>query len=262
MDRAVTDLTGVHAKLQRADRHRLEFEELYAGFLSMRPYSISTRFDPVTGWHSFHWHVEHEPPLAELALIYGDILGNLRTTLDYLVWQLVLAAGNKPGRYNTFPVITRSKDWDVQSVSALRGVDERWVEEIKNVQPFRRQEHRELHPLVLLEEGNNLHKHRFLPAAVLTADVVDYLIDISSIGPGEELESQEFLHRPIVDGGELARLRSSSRRELDVRVADAPRFRLSFPDGLGEQWYMIELVGWVREVVARFEPAFLKPESP
>lgn len=253
----MADLIGVRAKLRRADEHRQEFDEVFARFLSSQPYSIVSSFDPETGWHTFRWQVENEPPLEDLALIYGDILGNLRTTLDYLVWQLVLAAGNKPGRYNAFPVITRRKDWDVQSVSALKGIDERWVEEIWHLQPFQRFDRPELHPLAILENGNNLNKHRFLPVAVLTAEIFDYLINIASVPPGETFESREFLDRPIVDGGELARFRCGSRTQLDVKIAETPRFRMSFKDGLGAEWYLIELVEWVREAVARFEPAFL-----
>jgi hypothetical protein len=252
----VADLAGVRAKLRRADELREEFDERFAYFLDTHPYSIIFSYDAKSGWHTFTWKVEQEPPFEDLALIYGDILGNLRTTLDYLVWQLVLVAGNKPGRYTAFPVITRRKDWEVQGASALKGVAEEWAEEIEALQPFQRFERPELHPLAILEYVNNLNKHRFLPVAALTAEKFDYLINIAAVPPGETFESREFLDRPIVDGGELARFRCGSRIQLEVQVHETPRFRMSFKDGLGYEWYAVELVEWVREVVARFEPAF------
>ena len=39
-----------------------------------------------------------------------------------------------------------------------------------------------------------------------------------------------------------------------------PRFRLSFRDGVDVDWAPIDLVDWVREAVAQFEPAF-RPQT-
>ena len=69
--------------------------------------------DPDSGWHIFRWLVSTEPPVEDLSLILSDIVGNLRSTLDYLVWQLVLLGGRKPGRQASFPVVKRAKDWPV-----------------------------------------------------------------------------------------------------------------------------------------------------
>ncbi len=251
------DLAGVRAKLRRAEEHRLAFDSLFQQYLSTEPYSIAFEFDPETGWHTFRWQVEQEPPLEDLALIFGDILGNLRTTLDYLVWQLVLSNGTRPGRQSAFPVVKREKDWAVQGGAALKGVPDEWAELIEAMQPFQRVDQPELHPLAILEHMNNINKHRFLPVAVLTADAFSYLINVAEVGETETFESRDFLDRPIVDGGELARFRSESRRQIDVQVNEHPRFRLSFKDGLDVGWSPLDLVEWVREAVVRFEPAFL-----
>ena len=37
---------------------------------------------------------------------------------------------------------------------------------------------------------------------------------------------------------------------------ESPRFRLSFRDGVEMEWAPVDLVDWVREAVAQFEPAF------
>ena len=109
----MADLTGVRAKLRRAEEHREAYDDLFESYLAASPYAIIFEYDPETGWHTFRWSVESEPPLEELALIFSDILGNLRSTLDYLVWQLVLLGGRKPGRQTAFPVVKREKDWRV-----------------------------------------------------------------------------------------------------------------------------------------------------
>jgi hypothetical protein len=43
-----------------------------------------------------------------------------------------------------------------------------------------------------------------------------------------------------------------------VQIGSHPRFRLSFRDGVDLDWAPIDLVEWVREAVAQFEPAFLE----
>jgi hypothetical protein len=251
----MADLSGVLAKLERADEHRQEYEDILEAFLESQPYSIFTEYDPKTGWHVLRWHVMTEPPLERLALLFGDMISNLRTTLDYLVWQLVLVGGSRPGRRTGFPVVRREKDWEVQSRAALRGVAPEWVEEIELRQPFHRPDHAAFHPLAILDHVNNLNKHRFLPPAVLSVEELNVLINLQPVA-GEALETQDQVNRAIVPGAELARFRVESREYLDVVSNQPPRVRLAFDDGLEYDWHPLELVEWVRETIASFEPAF------
>jgi hypothetical protein len=250
----VADLSGVLAKLDRAEEHRQAFDDLFEEFHAGNPYSILSEYDPETGWHSLRWNVLQELPLQRLGLLFGDMISNLRTTLDYLVWQLVLAGGSRPGRRNGFPVVRKEKDWDVQSKTALRGVPPVWVDEIRARQPFQL-EHPGLHPLAILDHVNNLNKHRFLPAAVLSVEHLGLLINVEPV-PGETLEARDFLDKPITQGGELARFRVESHVPLEVVVNQAPSIRLAFDDGLNYDWQPFELIEWVSETVAHFAVVF------
>lgn len=249
------DLSGVLAKLDRADEHREAFDLLYHAYAESQPYGILTEYDPRTGWHVLRWQVMHEPPFKELALIFGDMISNLRAALDYLIWQLVLQSGNRPGRRTAFPVVRRAKDWDVQSRNALRGVTPEWIAEIEARQPFKRRERPSIHPLAILDHLNNLNKHRFLPVAAVSVEQLGLLINVED-ARGEPIESRDFVDQPIVHGGELARFRVPSKAYLDVIVNQAPRARLSFDDGIDYDWYPVELAEWVKETVALFGYAF------
>jgi hypothetical protein len=153
--------------------------------------------------------------------------------------------------------VRRAKDWEVQSRAALHGVEQQWVDEIEARQPFQRPEQPSIHPLAILDHVNNLNKHRFLPVALLSVERLGLLINVQS-APGEVIESQDFLDRPITPDAELARFRVPSHVQLEVVVNQAPRCRLSFDDGLDYDWHPLELVEWVRETVVQFEPAFRK----
>lgn len=129
-----------------------------------------------------------------------------------------------------------------------------FLDEIDALQPYHWEEP-DLHPLAVLDHVNNLSKHRFMPAAVLTLDRFEYLITVD-VPPGEQLETEDHVELPIEDGAELARFRTGSRKQLNVRMSENPSFRVSFRDGLDHPWYAVELVEWVSEAVARLEPAF------
>lgn len=90
-------MTGPWAKFRRAEIHSDEFDRVLLGHLETKPYSITRHFDAESGWNEFRWKVapDARPPSEDLALIFGDILSNLRASLDYLVWQLVCLAGER-----------------------------------------------------------------------------------------------------------------------------------------------------------------------
>ena len=90
---------------------------------------------------------------------------------------------------------------------------------------------------------------------MLSVEHLGLLINVEPV-PGETLESQDFLERPIVQGGELARFRAESRVPLEVVVNQAPSIRLAFDDGLNYDWHPFELIEWVSETVAHFAVVF------
>lgn len=104
----VADLTGVRAKLRRAKEHHS---------------TLKVEFDVWGKEHAdaliFHvrrdgpWYVITANPVPQpdirFSTIAGDIIHNLRSALDHLVWQLVLRDGHEPSRRNEFPICERKE---------------------------------------------------------------------------------------------------------------------------------------------------------
>ena len=68
----------------------------------------------------------------------GDCLQNLRSSLDYLVWELVLSANNHPRKNNMFPICSTA-DAFKDAVTNLTGCSEflsHAVTLIQNLQPY------------------------------------------------------------------------------------------------------------------------------
>ena len=73
------------------------------------------------------WVYRGEVPTAPISwsVSFGEILYNLRSSLDHLVWQLVLANGQTPGRHNAFPITNDAQGWEKVKENPLNGVNSR-----------------------------------------------------------------------------------------------------------------------------------------
>lgn len=69
----------------------------------------------------FTGRVLHPPPLR-LGVIVGDLVHNVRSALDHLVWQLVLANAQQPTRATQFPVCSKREQWAWVRARSLAGV--------------------------------------------------------------------------------------------------------------------------------------------
>lgn len=125
----------VQDKLGRAQSHALDFDRACIEFFGSQPHRIIIHMeaDP-PHWLVFKWEVR-EPPPRVLALIYGDILTNLRGALDYLAWQLVLAGGHVPTDRTAFPCVKTEGNWGSACGDRLKGVALEWISEIEKFQP-------------------------------------------------------------------------------------------------------------------------------
>lgn len=114
------------------------------------------------------------PP--RFALIVGDCLDNLRSALDFVVWELVLAANGVPSEKNTFPVCDAPRSFKDATRSRLSGLTPKMITEIDLMQPYRRGNDLRSHPLWCLNKLANVNKHRRVLLVSVHADWAGKLI--------------------------------------------------------------------------------------
>jgi hypothetical protein len=109
---------------------------------------------------------------ASVPLAVGDFIQNLRSTLDYLVWELVEARHNKPGINNAFP-IKETPDLFGEELKRgrLRGTHADVVTEIERLQPYHFGDEWRDSVLFVIDQLCNLNKHRRILLAKTEAEL-------------------------------------------------------------------------------------------
>ena len=85
-------------------------------------YSAHIDYDPQRGTNFLCIDIKDDAfPLDDAALIIGDALHNLRSALDLMYYQIVLACSGTPSDWTKFPVYDTSEKLDPWLSSALKG---------------------------------------------------------------------------------------------------------------------------------------------
>lgn len=102
----------IRLKLSRAEKHICDLDAAIRLFCESKPYRIGVKPHPVTEVDLVRLFVESVNPVpVEIGLIIGDAVHNLRSALDHLTFQLVLANGKTPRSTTEFPIRDPSKQY-------------------------------------------------------------------------------------------------------------------------------------------------------
>ena len=130
------DFRGINAKIERA---RSQIAALCADiddFCTTIRHSIVHEIDREAGEQKWVFRgAEPEVPI-EWSIRAGEVLYNLRSALDHLVWQLVLANGHEPTRDTQFPILNEGEEWTSRTVKCLKGVSDESRKRVQFLQPF------------------------------------------------------------------------------------------------------------------------------
>ncbi len=157
---------------------------------------------------------EVQPPIPErIPLIIADVLQNLRSSLDYLVWELVLANGYEPNEKNKFPICNAQGAFKLElRRHRLDGIPTPALAQIDYLQPYYGDEQRESQALPVLDALCNISQHRSVLLAARTVPRCESEI-VSKAG----LTTLAEVHR---DGSALA-VRPTPPQRAETLEADA-----------------------------------------
>lgn len=256
MSSEAPSLVGARLKLGRAREHERALLEAWqvaqqSGLVGY----VQTRPDD-DGWVHLQWARDLSLP-PTIPLLWGDMLYNARAALDYVVWQLVLRNGEMPTRANAWPVLTDPERWVDVSGRLLRGVAPAWQQAVQAAQPFMVPEP-EAHHLTLLDEYNNVNKHRLPQEPYVQVLTVEPELEFSDPMPaGGQVEFEHYGWMPLLEGETFLSIRTSPAREFWVTTPEKTIVALCFADEsrpyAGPQPDFLDLIA---EVLDAFEPAF------
>ena len=102
---------------------------------------------------------------ARFGIITGEVLYQLRSALDHLIWKLVEVNGHTPGKGNAFPILKappKTANERSRFRRMVKGVSTRAKTRIKQVQPYHFSAGYQSSPIWNVGLLNNIDKHRFL----------------------------------------------------------------------------------------------------
>ncbi len=142
--------------MERAKHHLFDLKAAIKGFQETNPYEIEVYDEDETGDQVYIVHVRSEPPIT-LAAIVGDVLNNLRSALDYLVFELAEGRG---GDKLYFPIYNTADSFK----AAIKGMEKIILcnEAIELLRATQAYEGGKGHGLWQLHQLNRREKHRFL----------------------------------------------------------------------------------------------------
>lgn len=159
-------LEGVRLKLERAEHVIEKLNESVIAYLAENAYEVVGEFEPERSEYVIRGRVTKSS--AALAVIAGDVVHNLRSSLDHLAWQLALITTATPFDLTQFPIArTEGEFGSKRGQNMIRDISPKHRALIETFQPYNRSEENFV-PYALgdLRVLSNTDKHRLLNTTV------------------------------------------------------------------------------------------------
>lgn len=193
------DLEPIYIRQRRVQSQIRRIEANYRAFAPrLKDYRFSMDVDEGATKHIERIHMAWVIPEA-WAVQLGEVMHNLRSTLDNLVCQLVLAEGNKPGNQHEFPVAHEESWYEKRAPEKLAGIPG-WARQIiDKVQPYKGPTPA-LHPLWIVHNLNRLDKHQGLHVVAAYSDGEQFEVTPEMAAVKGQMR---LWYRPLENGTEV-----------------------------------------------------------
>jgi hypothetical protein len=170
-------LKGPMNKIVRAAEHFKTLETELQTYFQSRPAKMAMEQDN-TGDRADVVFKKSLPIPIRIPYIIGDCIQNVRSSLDYLIRELVLAANNQPSDHEMFPICHRPKSFkNAVRRGQVAGISAEAAAIIESLQPYKLGENWEKATLWVLDEFANINKHRRILVTDLHAGVGTFEIE-------------------------------------------------------------------------------------
>jgi hypothetical protein len=156
-------LRGCRAKIERANECIINLNSEITAFLASdpAPYSVTREFR--NDGRSYVFVGKSEKPVPDrFAVLAGEIVHHLASSLDHLFAALVIRNGNTVERKHSFPVFTSEKEFNKAcGKGIIRDISVSAQRIVRSVQPYQNKTPTDT-ILFGVKELNNADKHRLL----------------------------------------------------------------------------------------------------
>jgi hypothetical protein len=249
-------------KVRRAETHKKELNTAWDAFLEKDPYPVKFRDDPTTGDRIYYLASVRDVP-EEFALIVGDSIHNLRSSLDHLAHRLVAIHGKGETKIKVdFPIAATFERYKSRRAKLIGSISRQAMYEIDRLEPWGTGHGKRLW---LLHHLDIIDKHKliltvgsanFAQSASLserTRFAKDFLGTFPSIPGTRDL----FIGSPNcfpLKAGDILAIRPKSEVEEDMHFP----FEIAFAqpetaEGKSVERTLGEMAHFIRDLFKRFE---------
>ncbi|HXM64218.1 MAG TPA: hypothetical protein VN950_25375 [Terriglobales bacterium] len=253
---------AVQWKLFRAQEHLIELAAEVRKFYQKDPAKVVRNHDAPPD--EFIGEIVGSISIpGRVPCLIGDFLTNLRSSFDYLVWELVLTAKNTPTKDNMFPICTTPEAFNQQLARhRLDGLPPDAVAEIDALQPYHDEQNPKGNVLAMIDDFCNINKHRRVLTTIITGGEAPDDFIIQEID-GQLYGSLSFdsVHKKGIKIGPFPMVDGPHGRGPKVNVPPKLIAFVAFNEGTAQR---VEIgntlsifIGYAIQKLARFEKFFV-----
>jgi hypothetical protein len=164
-------LDGCWAKIERANENIENLNAEIGAFVHSDNYIIVRHLDHQTKTCTFHARGQSIP--LRFSVLAGEIIHHLRSSLDHLIWALVLTRHRAPDFKVQFPICLAADKFEATvKAGIIKGVAGSAKAIIERIQPYHNANGSNVardDPLAVMHDLSNTDKHKLLAVAVSAA---------------------------------------------------------------------------------------------
>lgn len=233
------DLSGAFAKLSRAEEHVGDVEREIRYWRSQNQNPITHHHNADKTEYYFHVTWSIEPDLTRWAVIAGDCVHALRSSLDHAMWACAQVEGLPREWRGQFPIF-KDESWYRREVDKqLAGIkNSDVIALVDRVQPWRHQETPYHHSLWIVHDLDLIDKHRTLPVVPIVPQRITLDAFLGHDVPKSAVPPTFIAHdRPIENNALLFTMYTPTpptegQMKLDLEMGIGFEYRGEVPGGL------------------------------